>query len=121
MIPFYRKEEDMGRDKEEIFRNRVSEEYEEYKKETLSKSPGEIYGMSLKTAFYRSVGTFFTEEDISGRGFRGLLHIKRPLSFLWEEYLKTEGFHADTPDDIRELAEYALERLSGAKREDTSS
>ena len=32
MIPFYRKEEDMGRDKEEIFRNRVSEEYEEYKK-----------------------------------------------------------------------------------------
>ena len=87
--------------REEKLIEKISDEYAVFKEHELSRDKEEIYEDALKIYFYYELDNYFTEcgevfEDIISY----LSEIDRPLEFLWECYLDTEGYSIETWNDI---------------------
>ena len=90
--------------REERLIRKLSDEYEEFKKEELSKSKDEIFDDASRINFYFEVYNYFLECGELDEEVTKLLSSKdEPMSFLWDEYLSMDGASIGTWDDMDEF------------------
>ena len=105
--------------REELFREKVSDEYDAFKEYELSGSKEDVYDDALKIYFHFELCNYFQEcgevfEDIISY----LSKIDRPLAFLWECYLNTDGYNIGTWNDIDEFLTEVRDRYVPAYEDD---
>ena len=90
--------------REERLIRRLSDEYEEFKKEELSKSKDEIFDDASRINFYFEVYNYFLEcGELDEEVTKFLSSKDEPMSFLWDEYLSMDGASIGTWDDMDEF------------------
>ena len=90
--------------REERLIRRLSDEYEEFRKDELSKSKEEIFDDASRINFYFEVYNYFLECGELDEEVTKLLSSKdEPMSFLWDEYLSMDGASIGTWDDMDEF------------------
>ena len=90
--------------REERLIRRLSDEYEEFRKDELSKSKEEIFDDASRINFYFEVYNYFLECRELDEEVTKLLSSKdEPMSFLWDEYLSMDGASIGTWDDMDEF------------------
>ena len=90
--------------REERLIRRLSDEYEEFRKDELSKSKEEIFDDASKINFYFEVYNYFLECGELDEEVTKLLSSKdEPMAFLWDEYLSMDGTSIGTWDDMDEF------------------
>lgn len=90
--------------REERLIRRLSDEYEEFRKEELSKSKEEIFDDASRINFYFEVYNYFLEcGELDEEVTKLLSHKDEPMAFLWDEYLSMDGASIGTWDDMDEF------------------
>ena len=96
----------------EELQEKITSEFEEFKKEVLSKRPEEIWGGCCKIYFYSSLYEYFTyNEKISYSVVEKLKEYSSILAGCWELYLKKEELSILSWADIDTLLEVFTERI----------
>ena len=87
--------------REERLIGRLSDEYEEFKKDELGKAKEEIFDDASKINFYFELYNYFLEYDLLDEDITKLLFdMDYPLEFLWDEYLMMDGCTIGNWEDI---------------------
>ena len=96
----------------EELQEKITSEFEEFKKEVLSKRPEEIWEGCCKIYFYSSLLEYFTyNERISYYVVEKLKEYSFILAGCWELYLKKEELSILSWADIDNLLEVFTERI----------
>ena len=96
----------------EELQEKITSEFEEFKKEVLSKRPEEIWEGCCKIYFYSSLLEYFTyNERISYSVVEKLKEYSSILAGCWELYLKKEELSILSWADIDTLLEVFTERI----------
>ena len=78
--------------REERLIRKLSDEYEDFRKDELGKSKDEIFGDASRINFYFELYNYFLEYDLLDEEITKLLSdMDHPIEFLWDEYLRMDG------------------------------
>ena len=87
--------------REERLIRRLSDEYEDFREDELSKSKEEIFDDASKINFYFELYNYFLEyEFLDDDITKFLSDMDYPLCFLWDEYLRMDGCTIGSWEDI---------------------
>ena len=90
--------------REERLIRKLSDEYEEFRKDELSKTKDEVFDDASRINFYFEVYNYFLECGELDEEVTKLLSSKdEPMAFLWDEYLSMDGTSIGTWDDMDEF------------------
>ena len=87
--------------KYKILINHVDQELKEFKEIELLKSKEEIFQDYYKIHFFEMYAEFFKNAVYDY--YELLLKIKYPLSFLYSEWLSSDGYFSEDWDDLKDF------------------
>lgn len=71
---------------------KICKEREQFKQDYMNKSPKEVYGDWYRIGFYEAYYELFTSEFYGDENiYKWLCSFKNPLSFLYDEWLGSDG------------------------------